>query len=475
MLKTFIYSFAFLLAIQFYSLVSSAQAPQFKVYDNIGSSFVPLGSNNNNLAQFLLKPNDFDAPVPSGTITTIYVFVVATLNPPNITFTNFKVRMGMTQDQNTPGSGLTTNISFYDSLKVVVPAQNKVMSSVGTWAAIPLDSAFYYDGTSNLIVEISQSAYTGGISLRVNDNLTFGNRQIFGSSGSQTGSSNTGRLNFGLDIIPGVMPDMTIDTLITDPSLACDGNKIIRAVLSNNGNFDIDSFKINWELNSVPKPGISFIHALPIGASDTFIIDTVTFVQNTPMNFKVWTLEPNGVSDFNPTNDTVIQNLIALNSMPSASNIVVTTVGNDSFHFSLLNPENIDQYLWDFGDGNSSILADPEHVYAQAGNYVVTVIISNECGSDTLSKNLDLVGIKDVTLNSSILLYPNPVTEILTVQSTDRAINSILIYNVLGQVVYEDSKAAQSFAIPVSEFPRGIYLIQFTSNKKKVTKKFQKL
>ncbi len=46
-------------------------------------------------------------------------------------------------------------------------------------------------------------------------------------------------------------------------------------------------------------------------------------------------------------------------------------------------------YRWDFGDGGTSALSEPEHLYSEAGSYQVLLITTNEFGcSDTLSRNL---------------------------------------------------------------------------------------
>ncbi|MGQ3013768.1 MAG: PKD domain-containing protein [Flavobacteriales bacterium] len=40
-------------------------------------------------------------------------------------------------------------------------------------------------------------------------------------------------------------------------------------------------------------------------------------------------------------------------------------------------------YEWDFGDGGTSVLKEPAHSFASSGQYPVTVIVSNETGSDS--------------------------------------------------------------------------------------------
>ena len=39
-------------------------------------------------------------------------------------------------------------------------------------------------------------------------------------------------------------------------------------------------------------------------------------------------------------------------------------------------------YLWDFGDGITSTLVNPTHVYALAGDYTVTLYAYSDCGMD---------------------------------------------------------------------------------------------
>jgi PKD repeat protein len=42
-------------------------------------------------------------------------------------------------------------------------------------------------------------------------------------------------------------------------------------------------------------------------------------------------------------------------------------------------------YLWDFGDGRTSTVANPVHVYSSAGTYNVTLTVANAAGSDSMT------------------------------------------------------------------------------------------
>jgi PKD repeat protein len=47
-------------------------------------------------------------------------------------------------------------------------------------------------------------------------------------------------------------------------------------------------------------------------------------------------------------------------------------------------------FQWNFGDGNTSTVKDPTHTYSSLGEYTVTLTASNECGSNTKIKEINL-------------------------------------------------------------------------------------
>jgi PKD repeat protein len=66
----------------------------------------------------------------------------------------------------------------------------------------------------------------------------------------------------------------------------------------------------------------------------------------------------------------------------------------------------IDTWLWDFGDGTNSNIQNPTHLYLNAGNYHVTLTVSNSVDSDSKTKDFIVVvpvkstsqGTKKITL-----------------------------------------------------------------------------
>ncbi len=45
---------------------------------------------------------------------------------------------------------------------------------------------------------------------------------------------------------------------------------------------------------------------------------------------------------------------------------------------------------WDFGDGNSDTQNSPDHSYTESGSYTVQLIVSNDCGMDTIVQTVEI-------------------------------------------------------------------------------------
>jgi len=58
-------------------------------------------------------------------------------------------------------------------------------------------------------------------------------------------------------------------------------------------------------------------------------------------------------------------------------------------------------YLWDFGDSGTSTAQNPDHTYATAGTYTVTLTVTNACGTDTASQTITVQGCPDVIVDGS--------------------------------------------------------------------------
>ena len=89
--------------------------------------------------------------------------------------------------------------------------------------------------------------------------------------------------------------------------------------------------------------------------------------------------------------------------------------------------------------------------------------------ADITCENLSL---NDVAF-ANFSLSPNPTTDILNV-TTDRIIDSLEVYNILGQKVLMSETNANNTSINVSQLSPGTYFIQATSDNNITTKQFIK-
>lgn len=161
------------------------------------------------------------------------------------------------------------------------------------------------------------------------------------------------------------------------------------------------------------------------------------------------------------------QNMITVNTSPSAE---FTFDGNNytvNFNNSSL---NADSYLWDFGDGESSIQNNPSHVYAEPGTYTVTLEAHYMECSDIVTHNilLPLVGIgEQYNINPAvILIFPNPTTGIVYLSSkvTLSGKPSIKVIDTNGKTLFyrsfEKILENEYQKIDLSQLEKGIYFLK---------------
>jgi hypothetical protein len=88
---------------------------------------------------------------------------------------------------------------------------------------------------------------------------------------------------------------------------------------------------------------------------------------------------------FGPLPGNLIRNEVnsasCLNGNPAPVNFY-TTANNLSITFTCTNT-GVLSYLWDFGDGEVSTIANPTHIYEAAGTYNVCLTITDNCGTRT--------------------------------------------------------------------------------------------
>ena len=85
-----------------------------------------------------------------------------------------------------------------------------------------------------------------------------------------------------------------------------------------------------------------------------------------------------------------VTNFITVANDPGASFVADSTVNhintNITFTDSSTSNGTISAWSWDFGDGTTSTLQNPVHQYTSSGQYTVSLTITDEFGSDTMTR-----------------------------------------------------------------------------------------
>ncbi|MFH2142570.1 MAG: C25 family cysteine peptidase [Bacteroidota bacterium] len=131
----------------------------------------------------------------------------------------------------------------------------------------------------------------------------------------------------------------------------------------------------------------------------------------------------------------------------------------------LNNSSNATSYLWQFGDGNTSSMPDPVHTYIADGLYTVVLIATNSCGSDTISYNINIIGVNvnGLPIISDIEIYPNPTNGLLTINLNNNPVTKLEIYDVLGKVFLTELVSKNIIQLDLSNMNQGVYFIKLYS------------
>ena len=124
------------------------------------------------------------------------------------------------------------------------------------------------------------------------------------------------------------------------------------------------------------------------------------------------------------------------------------------------------EYEWIFEDLGTSPIANPTFTFPDSGPYQITLIASNPCSSDTITKTIIVtyVGIQDLNESTHFSVSPNPSTDdfVISQHDTNSSISGLTLRDISGRVVYQNSKEIKglsNFILPASNLPAGLYFL----------------
>lgn len=115
--------------------------------------------------------------------------------------------------------------------------------------------------------------------------------------------------------------------------------------------------------------------------------------------------------------------LIAINNGGSDTLVInnfITVLAKPVNSFSYVNNNHITSFTntstggtswhWEFGDGNSSNVKDPTHIYQSPGNYTVKLTVTNQCGTTELTQQITVVFSPEANFSSNLKTGCNNLT-----------------------------------------------------------------
>ena len=192
----------------------------------------------------------------------------------------------------------------------------------------------------------------------------------------------------------------------------------------------------------------SYVWTLPKGAKGTsttnsIVVDFVSEAVSGNISVK-------GINDCGES----IEKLLPVTVIPTPATPTISVTNN------VLCSDIADGNQWYCQDGKIENATTKEYVAKAAGNYYV--VASNQGCTSAPSKAIavTLVGQHDLLIDGNLKLYPNPVSNELTIEVNGNRDNiDFEIINVLGQTIYKGSFVGKT-TVETTNFAPGTYLIK---------------
>jgi hypothetical protein len=130
-------------------------------------------------------------------------------------------------------------------------------------------------------------------------------------------------------------------------------------------------------------------------------------------------------------------------------------LGGSSIQF-YANQSNAANYIWNFGDGTTSDLENPTHIYGTDGMFNVTLGVSNGC--DTVWSEIQMIQsyAKLIETKSDLLLFQ--VNNILHLTTALTPNSMVKIYDMRGKGIFNGTNVVSP--INLQKFHAGTYVVQ---------------
>ncbi len=279
-----------------------------------------------------------------------------------------------------------------------------------------------------------------------------------------TGASTTNSIdvNFGLDAVSGNIEVKGVNNCGEGNSstLHIDVNKLPENAETISGNTNVCQGQ-NSVIYTVPsiENATSYVWTLPTGATGTSTTNSIDV--NFGLDAVSGNIEVKGVNNCGDGNSSSLE--VNVKIKPATPNI---TLNEFVLHSDAPNGNQ-----WYNQNGLISGATEQNYTASIDGDYYVIVTLSG-CSSDP-SNIINVSGtiINSVELDNTINVYPNPVSNELTIETEKNDKVNFEILNALGHVVFKGDLINKT-TIKTTLFAPGIYIIKFETGD---TFKFKKI
>lgn len=212
--------------------------------------------------------------------------------------------------------------------------------------------------------------------------------------------------------------DCGYDTAYTTVTIGCTGSPSFQNVISANDNQICPGQSVTLSMNNNPPANYSlqWQYMGSFGVFYPITGATGTTVNVSPAGNTIYRNKAtcNISGNFKLSNEDTVY----VTPAPVVTGIQAINTSGNNWQFNATGVQNAQTYLWDFGDGNTSNAVSPSHHYPNAGNYTVTLIVTNTTNgcTDTVTATVNVVtGIDETEKTTGLRIYPNPASSTITV------------------------------------------------------------
>jgi len=299
--------------------------------------------------------------------------------------------------------------------------------------------------------------------------------------------------------------DASLSQLSNIPEKSCAGSFEPTFVLRNNGNQDLTTITIQYQVNGGALSTYEWTGDLAFLEEEVVDLPMIDFTPADNNYLKIYSENPNGSPDQYPLNDTINHMVESADITPSLVSLILRTDNNpDETTWEILDDagnvvhsggpysqanqmiqeefqlEDLSCYQFYLYDDGGDGLNSPGFValYYGANTYIIQGIGDFGAVIGTDFQTDDDTGIEDIVVDAEVKVYPNPFSNYTNIAITTTEVSHIRInmYNILGELVYqsdEGMRAAGEQIIKVSgdNLQNGVYFVQLMINENVLTER----